>query len=89
VTTPPLRVDVAPAAVRQLRKLGPPAARRVRAAIDLLATTPPPPGARKLVGGDGAWRVRTGDYRILYEIHDDVLLVLVVADGNRRDSYRG
>jgi len=75
------RIQVAPAAVRQLRKLDAAARRRVQAAIELLADHPRPSGAKKLVGGDGEWRVRTGDYRIVYEIHDDVLLVLVVAVG--------
>jgi len=43
--------------------------------------------AKKLVGREGEWRVRTGDHRIVYEVHDDVLVVLVVAVGHRRDSY--
>jgi mRNA interferase RelE/StbE len=81
------RVEVAPAALRQLRKLDPPARRRVQAAIELLADQPRPSGAKKLVGGEGELRVRTGDYRIVYEIHDDVLVVLVVAVGHRRDIY--
>ena len=81
------RIEVAPAAVRQLRKLDRVAQRRVQAAIELLASKPRPSGAKKLVGGDGEWRVRTGDYRIVYEIHDSVLLVLVVAVGHRRDIY--
>ncbi|CAL8974719.1 MULTISPECIES: type II toxin-antitoxin system RelE family toxin [Tessaracoccus] len=81
------RIEVAPAAVRQLRKLDRAAQRRVQAAIELLASKPRPSGAKKLVGGDGEWRVRTGDYRIVYEIHDSVLLVLVVAVGHRRDIY--
>ena len=81
------RVEVAAAAVRQLRKLDRPAQRRVQAAIELLAVEPRPSGAKKLVGGDGDWRVRTGDYRIVYEIHDTVLLVLVVAVGHRREIY--
>ncbi|MBB1482874.1 type II toxin-antitoxin system RelE/ParE family toxin [Tessaracoccus sp. MC1865] len=81
------RIEVAPAAVRQLRKLDRVAQRRVQAAIELLASEPRPGGAKKLVGGDGEWRVRTGDYRIVYEIHDNVLLVLVVAVGHRRDIY--
>lgn len=81
-------IEVAPAAARQLRKLSPPAQRRVQAAIELLANQPRPPGARKLVGGNGEWRVRTGDYRVVYEIHDDVLLVLVLAVGHRREIYR-
>ena len=75
------RIEVAPAAVRQLRKMDRVAQRRVQAAIELLAGEPRPSGAKKLVGGDGEWRVRTGEYRIVYEIHDNVLLVLVVAVG--------
>ena len=60
----------------------------MQAAIELLADHPRPSQAKKLAGGDGEWRVRTGDYRIVYEIHDDVLLVLVVAVGHRRDIYQ-
>ena len=82
------QIDFAPAAVRQLRKLDPSARRRVQAAIELLSTDPRPGGARKLVGGEGEWRVRTGDYRIVYEIYDDKLVVLVVALGHRRGIYR-
>lgn len=80
-------VEVAPAAVRQLRKLDVSARRWVQAAIELLAENPRPPKARKLVGGGGEWRVRTGGYRIVYEIHDGRLVVLVVAVGHRRDVY--
>ena len=82
------RVQVAPAVVGQLRKLDGSALRRVQAAIELLAEEPRPGGAKKLVGGDGEWRVRTGDYRIVYEINDGVLLVLVVAVGHRREVYQ-
>lgn len=82
------RVEMAPAAVRQLRKLDPAARRRVQAAVELLATEPRPAGAKKLVGGAGEWRVRTGDFRVVYEIHDQVLVVLVVALGHRREIYR-
>lgn len=80
-------VTIAPAAARQLRKFDPHARRRVQAAIDLLATDPRPPKATRLVGGAGEWRVRTGDYRIIYEIHDDRLVVLVLRVGHRRDVY--
>ncbi len=81
------RVEVAAAAARQLRKLDRSAQRRVQAAIELLADEPRPSGAKKLVGGNGEWRVRTGDYRIVYEIHDNVLVVLVIAVGHRRGIY--
>ena len=59
----------------------------MQAAIDLLASDPGPPAARPLVGGAGEWRVRTGDFRIIYEIHDAELVVLVVKVGHRRDVY--
>ena len=81
------RIEVAPSAVRQLRKLDRVAQRRVQGAIELVASEPRPNGAKKLIGGAGEWRVRTGDYRIVYELHDHVLLVLVVAVGHRRDIY--
>lgn len=88
VTDSTYQVEVAPAAVRQLRKLDHPARRRIQAAIELLASDPRPPGAKKLVGGEGEWRVRTGDYRIVYEIQDRVLRVLVLAVAHRSDVYR-
>lgn len=61
----------------------------MQAAIEILAATPRPAGAVKLAGGDGEWRIRTGDYRIVYEVHDGMLVVLVVAVGHRREIYRG
>lgn len=81
-------IRIAPAAVRQMRKLDRQAQRRVQAAIEILADEPRPPGAVKLSGGEGEWRVRTGDYRVIYEIDDGVLLVLVIAVGHRREVYR-
>ncbi|MFC9553992.1 type II toxin-antitoxin system RelE/ParE family toxin [Rhodococcus sp. NPDC056960] len=81
-------VSLTPAAARQLRKFDPQARRRVQAAIELLATEPRPPAATRLVGGNGEWRVRTGDYRIVYEIVDDRLLVLVLTVGHRREIYQ-
>lgn len=82
------RIELSPAAARQLRKLDAPARRRIRAVVELLAQEPRPAGAKKIVGGDGEWRVRTGDYRVIYEVRDGVLLVLVLAVGHRRDIYR-
>jgi mRNA interferase RelE/StbE len=80
------RVTFAPSAARQLRKLEPQARRRVQAAVELLSLEPRPPAATQLVGGAGEWRVRTGDHRIVYEIHDGELLVLVLAVGHRAMS---
>lgn len=81
-------VTLTPAAARQLRKLDPQSRRRIQATIDILATEPRPPAVTRLVGGAGEWRVRTGDYRVIYEIHEHVVLVLVLRMGHRRDIYR-
>lgn len=80
-------VRIASAAHRQIRKLPRDGQERVAAVLVLLADEPRPPAAKKLTGRD-AWRVRTGNWRVIYEIHDDELLVMVVAAGNRRDVYR-
>ena len=82
------RIALAPSAARQVRKLDPQARRRIQAALELLADDPRPPAAIQLVGGSGEWRVRTGDYRIVYEIEDDRLIVLVLRAGHRREIYR-
>lgn len=82
------RVTLSPMAGRQLRKLDAQARRRIQAALDVLAEQPRPPSATRLVGGAGEWRVRTGDYRIVYEIEDDRLLVLVLRIGHRREVYQ-
>ena len=80
------RIELRPAAVRALRKLDPPVARRLQAAIALLAEDPRPPASRPLRGRP-AWRVRVGDYRVIYTIEDDVLLIVGVTLGHRRDVY--
>jgi mRNA interferase RelE/StbE len=61
---------------------------RIEGAIALLAENPRPPKATKLVDQRNRWRVRTGDYRILYEIDDGVLTVLVIRVAHRREVYR-
>ena len=82
------QVALAPAAARELRKFDPQVRRRLQAAIELLATELRPPAATRLVGGAGEWRVRTGDYRIVYEIEEERLLVLVLSAGHRREIYQ-
>lgn len=82
------RVTLSPMATRQLRKLDAPVRRRIQAVLDMLAEQPRPPAATRLVGGAGEWRVRTGDYRVVYEIEDDRLLILVLRIGHRREVYQ-
>jgi mRNA interferase RelE/StbE len=80
-------VVLSPLAIRQLRKFDPDVRRRIQAVLELLSENPRPPAAMRLVGGAGEWRVRTGDYRVIYEIHGGQLLVLVLRMGHRRDVY--
>ncbi|WP_428340787.1 type II toxin-antitoxin system RelE family toxin [Mycobacterium sp.] len=61
---------------------------RIEGVIALLAENPRPPRATKLVGQRNRWRVRAGDYRIVYEIEDDVLSILVIRVAHRREVYR-
>ncbi len=81
------RIELRRAAVRALRKIHPQDRRRIQGAIALLGQDPRPPGAGALTGRP-ALRVRVGDYRIIYTVQDNVLLVVVVTLGHRRDVYR-
>jgi mRNA interferase RelE/StbE len=82
------QVQLLPTAQRELLKL--PAKIRVRVAdaIRSLQANPRPPGCKKLAGNADYYRIRVGDYRVLYEIRDRVLLVLVIKVGHRREVYR-
>ena len=80
------RVEVRPAALRALRNLDATVRPRIEGAIALLAEDPRPPASRPLRGRPG-YRVRVGDYRIIYTVQDDVLLIVVVTLGHRRDVY--
>ena len=81
-------VRLARRAVRSLAHLQRQEQLRIRAAIDLLAENPRPPGCVALQGEHGVFRVRVGDFRILYEVLDGLLLVQVVRIGHRREVYR-
>ena len=81
------RIEVRPAALRALRKIHSDDRKRIQGAIALLAQEPRPPGATSLRGRDGI-RVRVGDYRIIYTVQDEVLLVVVVSLGHRKEIYR-
>ena len=82
------RIEFAPRAERDLLALPEANARRLVPRIDALAPNPRPRGAKKLAGEDDLYRLRVGDYRVLYQIRDRVLLVLVIAVGHRREVYR-
>lgn len=81
-------VRLARRAVRSLAELQRRDQQRIRAAIDLLADQPRPPNCVALQGESGVYRVRVGDYRIVYEVFDQLLVVQVVRVGHRREVYR-
>ena len=83
------RVLVAPAPTKFLERLCDESLKhRIAKALRVLENDPRPPGSLKLQGGDELYRVRVGDYRIVYQIQDAVLVVLVVQIGHRREIYR-
>jgi mRNA interferase RelE/StbE len=82
------RIELTRDAVRALAKLDKPVRRRLQSAIDKLADDPRPAGMIPLRGAPGAFRIRVGDYRVIYVLHDDRLLIVVIDLGHRRDVYR-
>ena len=81
------RIDFVPSAAKELAKLPAKERQKIGDRIGDLATEPRPHGAEKLTGFD-AYRVRVGDYRFVYEVHDKVLVVLVIAVGDRKQIYK-
>jgi mRNA interferase RelE/StbE len=81
---------ILPTAAQELRRVRPQAQKRLRRAIDGLATDPRPHGAKLLggPGGDRIWRIRVGDFRVLYRIRDEEPVVLVIRVAHRRDVHR-
>jgi len=77
-----------PAAARQFKKLPRDARQRLGEEIEKLAENPRPSGVKKMAGEENLWRVRVGDYRLVYEIYDSRLIVVIITIGHRRDVYR-
>lgn len=82
------RIEIAREAIRALAKLDKQIRRRLQTAITKLGDDPRPHGAIALQGLSGAYRVRVGDYRVVYTVDDGRLVVLVVDLGHRREIYR-
>ncbi len=82
------RIEVSPAAARQLRKIDRRALPRIVEKIDSLAFEPRPHDCEKLSGHEGLYRVRVGDYRIVYGVEDRLVLVVVLKVANRAEIYQ-
>ena len=72
---------------KELDRLPDDVAQMILARLSALETNPRPADVKKLKGRD-AWRIRVGDYRVIYEIHDRVLQIIVITVGHRREIYR-
>ncbi len=84
------RIEFRPAARRDLKDLPKDVVDRVGRKISALAENPRPLGVEKLSGSEeGFYRIRIGDYRVLYTIQDKVLLIIIIKVRHRREVYRG
>jgi mRNA interferase RelE/StbE len=81
-------VSILGAARRELRRIARDEQDRLRAAIRSLAVNPRPAGCVKLTGSDDLWRIRVGNYRVIYQIEDERLMILIVRVRHRREAYR-
>jgi mRNA interferase RelE/StbE len=82
------QIEFSRQADRQFRNLPSQIQQRLKSRIDSLSSAPRPHGSEKLSGVDQLYRIRVGDYRIIYAVEDNRLLVLVVKIGHRREVYR-
>ena len=81
-------VEFRPAVLKSLKRLPKKDLRRIRKRIDDLAENLPDTATTKMKGNNSFHKIRSGDYRIIYEIHDDRLVILVVKIGHRKDVYK-
>jgi len=82
-------VTLTSSAARELKKLSVNLIARIVPRLENLASNPRPSGCKKLQGGDREWRIRVGNYRVVYTIDDAKLLVEVTRIRHRRDVYEG
>lgn len=82
------QIEISNRAVKQLKKLSTDIRERINKKILDLAKNPRSSGVVKLENTDNKYRIRVGNYRVLYEIKDDVLIIKVIRVGHRRDVYQ-
>ena len=82
------KIEFKPSALKAFKKLNRQTQKRIAKKIDLLENDPLPLGVVKLKGSNNCYRLKVGDYRIIYNIEKDRLLVLVLKIGDRKDVYK-
>ena len=80
-------IEVTPRARKGLKALPIRERQRVAEQIDALKTDPRPKGCKKLKGREDFYRIRVGDYRVVYQVEDEVLMILIVRVGDRKEIY--
>ena len=73
---------------KDLRRIAPADVTRIVAVVSTLSDEPRPVGCKKMSGSDCAYRLRVGNYRIIYEVYDDAIIIEVIKVGHRRDVYQ-
>ncbi len=82
------KIEISSTAEKSLKKIPKKDILKIVEAIQVLSINPYPDGCRKLAGEESAYRIRQGDYRIIYEVEGKKLLILVLKIGHRRDIYK-
>jgi mRNA interferase RelE/StbE len=82
------RIEIKKSAAKELKKIPRPDQKRISIAIDNLAENLPNPDTTKMKGNNPFHKIRVGDYRIIYEIQNNILLILIIKIGHRKDIYR-
>lgn len=82
------KIELTKSAAKELGSFPKAAQKRISKTIDSLSENPPDPAKTKMKGNNPFHRLRVGDYRIIYEIQDDILLILIVKMGHRKDVYK-
>lgn len=82
------QIEIKPSASKELEKLPRPMVARVVAAIIDLAGDPYPQGVKKLTGFEHTYRIRVGDYRVLYDVYENILVIEIIRVRHRKDVYR-
>ena len=81
------RIEWRSSTKKDLRRISKSEVQKIIESVEALSKQPRPNGSMKLSGSDFTYRIRIGNFRVIYEIHDDVVLIEVVKVGHRKDVY--
>ena len=82
-------IEFRPVVLKNMKKFPKRELTRIKKKIEALGHNLPEPNTTKMKGNNSFHKIRSGDYRIIYEIHDDKLIILIVKVGHRKDIYKG